>query len=313
MKKTTERTAESTTIAFAVLKEINKNLNDFTPRHRAFAEYVLHNPENLAFLSITEIAVQAGVSQATIVRFCNVLGYDGYAHLVKEARQAIQSEIGSAGRFQIARRMRKKSDRHKTGSIFERLLEQELGNMTNLAKSIKIADFNRCIDLMTEADQICIIGCMSSASIAHFFGDILSRTFHRVDVLDGLTVRASSICQRLTEESLVFLISFPQYTRATEGLGNLAAEKGAHIVAITDNNNSPIVPLGSISFFIPVSIQSYIESYSAPMALISILVNAFNERNPEKTKDSFLRYDNYSSKMNIYRISRAELIEKKPK
>ena len=32
---------------------------------------------------------------------------------------------------------------------------------------------------MAEADQICIIGCMSSACIAQFFGDILSRTFHR--------------------------------------------------------------------------------------------------------------------------------------
>lgn len=304
--------ADSTPIAFAVLKEIKKKLSDFTPRHRAFAEYVFHNPESLAFRSITEIAKEAGVSPATIVRFCNVLGYDGYAHLAREARQAIQSEIGSAGRFQIVRRMQKNSHDHKIGSIFGRLLEQELENMASLAKSIKITDFNHCVDLMSEADQICIIGCMSSASIAQFFGDILSKTFHRVDVLQGFTVRTSAICQRLTRKSLVFLISFPQYARTTEDLGHLAVEKGAHIVAVTDNNNSPIVPLGSISFFIPMSIQSYMESYSAPMALISILVNAFGERHPEETKEAFLKYDDYTSRMNIYRLSRAKMLEKKP-
>jgi len=311
-KRAADMKAEYKQIELSVLKKIKKKLGDFTPRHRAFAEYVLKNPESIAFLSITEISKKAGVSQTTIVRFCNVLGYDGYAHLVREARQAIQSEIGSAGRFQVVRRMRKNSHGHKTDSIFGRLLEQELENMANLAKSIKIADFNHCIDLMSGADQICIIGCMSSASIAQFFGDILSRTFHRVDVLHGLTVRTSAICQRLTRKSLVFLISFPQYARATEGLGHLAAEKGADIVAITDNNNSPIVPLGSISFFIPVSIQFYMESYSAPMALISILVNAFGERHPEKTKEAFLRYDDYTSKTNLYRLSRAEMMGKKP-
>ena len=298
---------ESTPIAFTVLDEIRKRLNDFTPRHRAFAEFVLQNPETLAFLSITDIAKKAGVSQTTIVRFCNVLGYEGYAQLVREARQTIQAEIGSAGRFNIVRRMRKVSHTKPSRTVFENLLEQELENMTNLAKTIKVADFNRCIDYMSEADQICIIGCMSSASIARFFGDILSRTFHRVDVLDAPSVMASAICQRVTPKSLVFLISFPQYARATEELGRMVMENRAKIVVITDNNNSPLVPLATLSFFIPVSLEAYLESYSAPMALISILVNALGQRFPEKTEEALLRYDTYSSKMNLYMISRSQL------
>jgi DNA-binding MurR/RpiR family transcriptional regulator len=88
MKKERER-FHSTPIAFAVLEEIRKRLDEFTPRLRALAEYILQNPESLAFLSITNIAKESGVAQSTIVRFCNVLGYDGYAHLVREARQAI--------------------------------------------------------------------------------------------------------------------------------------------------------------------------------------------------------------------------------
>jgi DNA-binding MurR/RpiR family transcriptional regulator len=160
---------------------------------------------------------------------------------------------------------------------------------------------------MAEADQICIIGCMSSASIARFFGDIVSRTFHRVDVLDGHSVMASAVCQRLTPKSLVFLISFPQYARATEELGRMVRDNRAHIVVITDNNNSPLVPLATLSFFIPVSLEAYLESYSAPMALISILVNALGQRDPEKTEEALLRYDTYSSKMNLYKISRSQL------
>jgi DNA-binding MurR/RpiR family transcriptional regulator len=306
MKKNRER-FDSTPIAFAVLEEIRKRLDEFTPRLRAFAEYILQNPESLAFLPITDIAKESGVAQSTIVRFCNVLGYEGYAHLVREARQAIQSELGAAGRFKIVRRMRKESEGNLSLTTFERLFEQELENIANLAKRIRSADFYRCIDLMARADYICIIGCMSSTSLAQFFGDILSKAFTRVAVLHGHHVMTSAVFQQLTKKSLVFLISFPQYATSTAQLGKLAASKGSHIVAITDNNNSPIVPLADISFLIPVSIESYMESYSAPLALISILVNAFSEKDPRKTEEALSRYDNYTSDMNLYKVSKPRM------
>jgi DNA-binding MurR/RpiR family transcriptional regulator len=310
MKKERER-SHSTPIAFAVLEEIRKRLDEFTPRLRALAEYILQNPESLAFLSITDIAKKSGVAQTTIVRFCNVLGYDGYSHLVREARQAIQSELGAAGRFKIVRRMRKESNKNLSLTTFERLFEQELENIENLAKRIKSADFYRCIDLMAEVDDICIIGCMSSTSLAQFFGDMLSKAFTRVAVLHGHSVTTSAVFRRLTKKSLVFLISFPQYATSTEQLGRLAASNGSHIVAITDNNNSPIVPLADISFLIPVSIKSYMESYSAPIALISILVNAFSEKDPQKTEAALSRYDKYTSEMNLYKVSKERLKSRK--
>jgi DNA-binding MurR/RpiR family transcriptional regulator len=306
MNRTKER-FESTPIAFTVLGAIRKQLDEFTPRHRAFAEYVLQHPESLAFFSITDIAKESGVSQTTIVRFCNVLGYNGYAQLVREVRQTLQSEIGSAGRFKIVRQMRKDTKKPKTLSTFERLLNQELENLANLFKSIKSTDFYHCIDVMTKADQICIIGCMSSTSLALFFGDILSKTFSGVDVLHGHGVNAPAIFQRLSEKSLVFLISFPQYAKTTVELGRFAVGEKAYIVAITDNNNSPIVPLADIVFLIPVNMQSYMESYSAPMALISVLVNALAERHPEKTEKVLLKYDEYSSQMNLYKVSRERI------
>lgn len=301
---------ESIPIEFAVLNGIRDKLNDFTPRQRAFAEFVLQNPESLAFFSIQEIAREAKVSEATIVRFCHSLDYNGYAQLVREVRQTIQAEVGSAGRFKIVRRMRR-DPKKKTQSTFERFLEQEVDNITNLARSIKTKDFHRCIDLMGEADQICIVGCMSTAGIAKFFGDVLSRAFHNVDVIHGHSVSTSAIYQRLTEKSLVFLISFARYARTTGELGQLAMQKGANIIAITDDNNSPIVPLATISFLIPLSIGAYVESLTAPLALICVLVNAFGERYPEKTEAAFLRYDEYTSQMNLYRITREQRNSKK--
>ncbi|MBW1982597.1 MAG: MurR/RpiR family transcriptional regulator [Deltaproteobacteria bacterium] len=256
---------QSVPIPLEVLNEISRRKDEFTPRQRIFAEYVLQNPESLAFLSITDLAKEARVSQATIIRFCNALGYDGYAQLAREAQQAIQVELGTVGRFRLVREMRRESNGNPPRSSFERVVVQEIENLTFLAKSIKIADFYHCLDMMAEADRICVIGCLSSTSLAVFFGYTLSKLKPEVDVIHGHGVMSSAICQRLSEKSLVFLIAFPRYPRETVELGELAASRGARIVAITNSHISPIVPLADLVFFLPVGIPSFVDAYASPI------------------------------------------------
>lgn len=291
---------ESAPIALEVLDQITKRMDDFTPRQRVFAEYVLQNPENLAFLSITDLAKEAGVSQATIVRFCNGLGYNGYAHLAREAQQAIQMELSTAGRFRLVRRMRREDIRDHAASAFERIIGHEIENLINLSKNIKTADFYHCVEMMEEADSICIIGCMASTSLATFFGYMLSKIFPQVDVLHDHGFMASAVCHRLTEKSLVFLISFPRYPRETVKLGRMSAERGARLVAITNSHISPVVPLATLSFFLPVGIPSFVDAYAAPIVFINALVTELSERDPEKTQKALGHFDEYASRMDLF-------------
>ena len=113
----------STPITFKVLNEITRKLDEFTPRQRMLAEYILQHPENLAFFPITDLAAKAGVSEATIVRFSYALGYEGYPQLSREAQQAIQFELGAAGRFQLVMRRHSESLKKKPTSSFERVLK----------------------------------------------------------------------------------------------------------------------------------------------------------------------------------------------
>jgi DNA-binding MurR/RpiR family transcriptional regulator len=296
--------SESAPIALEVLDQITERMDAFTPRQRAFAEYVLQNPENLAFLSITDLAKEAGVSQATIVRFCNGLGYDGYAHLAREAQQAIQTELSTAGRFRLVRRMGREDITDHGTSAFERIIGHEIENLINLSKGIKSADFYRCVEMMAEADRICIIGCMASSSLAIFFGYMLSKIFPHVDVLHSRALMTSAVCQRLTEKSLAFLISFPRYPRETVGLGRLAAERGARLVAITNSHISPVVPLATLSFFLPVSIPSFVDAYAAPIVFINALITELSERDPERTQQALGEFDQYASGMDLFLIPR---------
>lgn len=304
--KRDESQKESTPISFEVIDEIRKKLDTFTPRQRIFAEFVLQNPESLVFLSITELAGKAGVSEATIVRFSNEIGYTGYAQMAREAQQAIQMELGTAGRFQLVRRMHNESIKKPLSSAFDRVLRNEIDNLVNLSKSIKKNDFFNCIDMMSEADRICIVGCYASTSLAEYLGYMLSKISGQVDIIHGQGVMTSAVFHRLTPESLVFLISFPRYPKETTKLGHMAAEKGARIVAITNSHISPVVPIASLTFTLPVGISSFLDAYAAPIVFINTLVTELSERNSENTQQALEQYDEYASQMDIFHVSRPQ-------
>jgi DNA-binding MurR/RpiR family transcriptional regulator len=158
--------------------------------------------------------------------------------------------------------------------------------------------------MMAEADRICIIGCMASSCLANFFGYILAKILPRVDVIDCHNAKATAICSSLNPDSLAFLISFPRYPRVTFELGRFVAQKGAKIVAITNSSISPIVSLASFSFYIPVGILSFADTYAAPMAFITAIITELSERNPDLTQQALSRFDEYASKMDLFLKSR---------
>ncbi|SUA45622.1 MurR/RpiR family transcriptional regulator [Nocardia africana] len=61
-----------------LLTELRRRLDSMSPSHRKLAERVMSDPETVAFMTVSELASAAGVNQATVVRFANGLGLQGY-------------------------------------------------------------------------------------------------------------------------------------------------------------------------------------------------------------------------------------------
>ena len=119
----TDKQPESATmerIAPAVIEKIRRLMDELTRSQRMLAEYIIQRPEKVGFLPINELAQAAGVSVATVIRFCNTMGYSGYVELGREIQISIQNELSLLGRFNLAQgAARSKVDRVDTE--FERI------------------------------------------------------------------------------------------------------------------------------------------------------------------------------------------------
>ena len=283
-----------------VLDRIRSRMSSLTPRQRVVAEYLLLQPERLAFMSIVDLAEQSGVSQATVVRFCTALGYDGYAQMAGEARHAIQTDFGMVDRFQIGRLLDGQARVEDDGSLFAKIVASEIENLVSLTANIRASHFHACVDRILAADRVVIIGTMASEALAVHMENMLSKILPDVRRICGQDVQASASLRRLGPDSLAFLISFPRYPRSSLELARAAAERGAYMVALTNSHMAPAVQVADMCFYAGVNVPSFVDAYAAPVAFIDALATEAGLRNPDAAQEALDRYDRYVAGQDLF-------------
>jgi len=286
-------------IAQEVIKRHHAKMDDFTRRQRFLAEYMIKFPEKIGYLSIAQLADASGGSVATIVRFCNELGYKGYIELGHEVQKSIQFELSTLMRFGIGRESAKGQHNHKD-STFERIISTEMDSIAQMSNSVKRDDVDICINWMSAAKNVTIIGNMGSASLAGYFGYAANKVLNSVNVVNQIGADSPYLIQNLNRDSLVFLIAYPRYPESTLGFGRLCKEKGCKIVSITNGNNSPVIHLSDLAFFIPISMTTVVDSFGAPMTFIHALIAEYSMRFPEKTKEYLNSFEQYTKSIKIW-------------
>jgi DNA-binding MurR/RpiR family transcriptional regulator len=76
-------------------------------------------------------------------------------------------------------------------------------------------------------------------------------------------------------------ISLPRYSRGTVDLAQLAKERGATVLALTDAPSSPLVPVADMTFFAPARNRLLPNSPTAAFALADAIVSAIARERPD--------------------------------
>ena len=71
-----------------LLKKIEEKMPEFSKGQKRIAAYILEHYEKAAYLTASKMGAIVGVSESTVVRFANELGYNGYP----EFQQSLQEE-----------------------------------------------------------------------------------------------------------------------------------------------------------------------------------------------------------------------------
>ena len=92
---------------------------------------------------------------------------------------------------------------------------------------------------------------------------------------------------RIGPGDVLLAISFPRYSNVTVNTVKFARDRGATIVAITDNELSPVYQMSDAALLAPSEMISFVDSMVAPLSLINALLVAIGYRMGKDVSKTF--------------------------
>lgn len=262
-----------------------------SPRLYALAEFLIHKPEKIAFLSVREVAAEVDISVSSVVRLCNLLGYEGYGALAREIQQTIQAELGAYGKFTVTRELEEL--RQMGPSPFEQIVTEEAANINRLLDDTDPGDFEACVRALDRADHVVVVGCMLSKMLAYYLHMGLSKLIDNTHLVTCHEVDVSAVARKLTKKSVVLTLSYPRYPKSHYEITGIMARQGARVITITDSPGSPVVPFSELVFYTANTLDSFTEAFAAPLVFIEALLTRLSLCRPDRTRENLKSYDRY--------------------
>ncbi len=258
----------------SLLEKLHTGAQNLPVRQRQVCDYLLNNYQQVAFMTIKEVAKTSGLSPSTIVRTAASLGFNSYNSL----RQSIKSLLFSSKaslwwQMEMSWNEEQAADEEESnswrfipqgnnGEMITRKSEHPLfistkGNIESLTQSLTpllFENFDKAAELLEKATRIFMLGMRSSHGIVRYgyslFHQFMSNVYmadrsSHEELFDDLIDLVPGDC--------LFAVScgWPHYARRTLEVISVAHSMRIPIVLLTTELSNPAVPLADVVLGIP--------------------------------------------------------------
>lgn len=281
-----------------IFSEIKSQMSSFSKNHRLIAQYILDHPHDVPFLTAAQVASQVGVSESTVFRFANRLGFTGYPELKAALQETLMDNLTVTARQQAYKAEDAKDDVLMKGFVRDAETIMEAASKLNRAALYEVAD------LIVRSDSVYVTAERSATALAHYLCFYLSWFLPHVHKLDhdyGLERVAN-----LPPSATLIGITFHRCIRNVVDTLDLAKRMGIHTVAITNSATTPAARHAEKILIAPCKFISFIDSYAAPISFLNALIIAVSQR---KFGEVEQRFNNLES---LWKERGTYVIEERP-
>lgn len=280
---------------FDLIIEIERRMPTFSKGQRAIASYICEHYEKAAYMTASRLGAEVDVSESTVVRFANELGFSGYPELQDALRNLTKIKLKSFQRMDLT------NDLFGEGDIITARLLADAENIKQTLEKIDREAFSVAVDKIVSAKNIYIIGVRSSSMLAGFLNFSFRMIFDNIKFVQ--TTSSSELFEQIMdigEDDVMIAISFPRYSKTLVGAVNYAKQKGADIVALTDSSASPIAQRADQVLLARSDMASFVDSLVAPLSIINALVVAVAQKKQDEVTVRLKELENIWSEYEVY-------------
>ena len=204
---------------------------------RKVADVILRQPEMAIYASVNEVAAVSTVSEATVMRFCRILGFKGFQDFkIALAREMVipsprfYEEVGDEGEDEVA--------------IVRKVFQTNGVALQDTLEILEIEAMKEAAQLLLTARQIMVVGVGGSGPAVTYAGNrfllLGLKAYMCTDFY--LMLMAASL---LSQGDVVLAISNLGTTREIVETAGIARDKMARVICITNNSLSPLARMSN--------------------------------------------------------------------
>ena len=88
-------------MSYDLLHEIESKMNSFSKGQKKIASFIINHYDKAAYMTAIKLGNEIGVSESTVVRFAEQLGFDGYPELRKKIQSTVRTRLTSIQRIEV--------------------------------------------------------------------------------------------------------------------------------------------------------------------------------------------------------------------
>jgi len=264
---------------------ITKAYSGLTKSQKKVAEYIITSPEEVAFLSLKALGEKVRVSDATIIRLSNALGFSGFSEL----QEILQSWLKR--KFTPSEKLRSTRINRRT-NIYEEIFETSVRNILKAQEEIPAKKFEEAVNALGGAKKIFITGLRRSYSFAFHLYNNLNRILNNVVFVESSSGLVYDQLKDIGNRDVLVSISFSRYAKETVETTKFARKKKAFIIAITDNPLSPIGQLADIALCVDYGNPFFFGSHASTLVILDCLIGGLSLKHKKRYVEALTWLEN---------------------
>lgn len=221
----------------AVGPRIRMMMPQLTPLEARVVETVFGLREFSEETALKDIAAEAGVSEAMVVKITKKLGFGGY--------RDFRSAVSSYNRLPTAEMHQELSVEDSSREIIQKVFRTSIHALEETLAILDVDGFDRAADILAKAGQRDFYGVGGSAQIARDVAHKFLRIGVRANVHDDSHMMLMS-ASLLRPDDVAIAFSHSGNTTAVIDAVQLARKSGARTIAITNYGGSPLAQIADI-------------------------------------------------------------------
>ena len=264
-----------------ILERIHASYYQLSAAERKVADYVLSQHTQVQFMSITQLADECTVAEATVSRFCRSLGLKGFnAFKLEMARHVATASAGMIPPRRI-----------DAGSLEGRCMEAARLTQEAIQQTIELVQPNnieQAVALIENAGKVLCVGSGGSMVMAQECAHLFSTVTNKFVAVTDSHMQMSAAAT-MNRGEVIVLFSYSGATTGGIQLLEVAKSRDIRTVLVTRFNKSPAAKLADVVLRCgsnegPFQFGS-VPAKIAQLIVMDVLFQEYRHRNQEKCEE----------------------------